>query len=323
MITAPFDKTPPQISVVLCTHNPRAAYLSRTLMGLRAQTLPCDQWEFVLVDNASDQPLSATFDLSWHPRSKHTFEQRLGLTQARLKGLAETSSSLLLYVDDDNVLDADYLETAIEIGRNWPILGAWGGQCIAEYEIQPPSHLSPYLQGLAVRSCKRDSWSNIAVWSDAFPFGAGLCVRREVMVQYQTVVTASPLRLSLDRTGRELLSAGDYDIGLTSCDMGMGCGVFQALKLTHIIPAQRVSDEYMLRLEYGHRYSNTLLACLRGEEPPDPLASWRARIKWKLGALRLSTPRLRFHAAAIAGIRDALRIWHDHAKLTPWIRRSS
>ncbi|MGE5748492.1 MAG: glycosyltransferase family 2 protein, partial [Gemmatimonas sp.] len=43
------------ISVIVCTHNPRKGYLSRTLGSLREQTLPHDGWDLVIVDNASDE----------------------------------------------------------------------------------------------------------------------------------------------------------------------------------------------------------------------------------------------------------------------------
>ncbi len=299
--------------LVLCTHNPRLAYLARCLQGLRNQTLPLDQWELALIDNASDEPLSARVDLSWHPRSKHVREERLGLTHARLCGLAETAADLLVFVDDDNVLNANYLETALAIANAWPMLGTWGGQCLAEFEVPPAEHLTPHLESLAIRTCDRDSWSNLPTWSDAFPYGAGMCVRRKVMIQYRTIATSSPVRLSLDRSGKSLFSAGDYDINLTACDIGLGCGVFQALELVHIIPAQRVAEDYMLRLEYGLKYSNTVLQCLRGMEAHDPWASWRARLKWKLSTFRRSTFPRRFRRAGTKGVCDALLFWREHS----------
>jgi glycosyltransferase involved in cell wall biosynthesis len=52
------------VSVILCTHNPRPDYLDRVLASLRGQTLPAEQWEFLLVDNASRQPLEEIWDIS-------------------------------------------------------------------------------------------------------------------------------------------------------------------------------------------------------------------------------------------------------------------
>jgi cellulose synthase/poly-beta-1,6-N-acetylglucosamine synthase-like glycosyltransferase len=47
------------VSVVIPTHNPRMDYLARVLEALRAQTLPREQWEIIVVDNGSRVSLKA------------------------------------------------------------------------------------------------------------------------------------------------------------------------------------------------------------------------------------------------------------------------
>src|SRR6266487_2314818 len=99
------------ISVIICTHNPRPDYLLRVLDALKAQTLPTEQFELLLIDNASTEPLASTWDLSWHPCSRIIRENDVGLTSARLRGIRESLASMLIFVDDDNVLAKDYLKT--------------------------------------------------------------------------------------------------------------------------------------------------------------------------------------------------------------------
>src|SRR5262245_54996167 len=65
------------VSTILCTHNPRSNYLGRVLEALCAQTLPLNQWELLLVDNASRQPIAPAWNLSWHPHARHVHEDRL------------------------------------------------------------------------------------------------------------------------------------------------------------------------------------------------------------------------------------------------------
>src|SRR6516164_4811858 len=100
------------VSVILCTHNPRPDYLDRVLASLRGQTLPAEQWEFLLVDNASNQLLAEIWDISWHSRRRHIREDELGLTAGRLRGIQESSGKLLVFVDDDNLLAPNFLEQA-------------------------------------------------------------------------------------------------------------------------------------------------------------------------------------------------------------------
>jgi len=52
----------------------------------------------------------------------------------------------------------------------------------------------------------------------------------------------------LDRVGTSLLSAGDLDLAATACDIGLGNGLFTSLKLTHLVPRERLEENYLLRL---------------------------------------------------------------------------
>jgi len=60
-----------EISVVICSHNPRVDYLARMLGALQAQTLPSSDWELLFVDNASSSRLEDICDLSWHPNARY------------------------------------------------------------------------------------------------------------------------------------------------------------------------------------------------------------------------------------------------------------
>src|SRR5205823_5982545 len=154
--------------------------LRRALDGLARQTLPVGKWELLLVDNASQPALDGGLDLSFHPQARLVREERLGLTAARLRGIRESSSKVLVFLDDDNVLDPAYLAHAAAIGDEWPVLGTWGGQILPEFEKTPPEWTRPYLGALAIRETERDCWSNDPQTVDALPYGAGMCVRRAV-----------------------------------------------------------------------------------------------------------------------------------------------
>src|SRR5437870_757728 len=100
-----------RVSVIVCTHNPRDDYFARCVAGLESQTLPRERWELIVVDNASAAGRGPREDLSWHPFVRLLPEATLGLTPARLRGIRDATGELLVFVDDDNVLDADFLET--------------------------------------------------------------------------------------------------------------------------------------------------------------------------------------------------------------------
>ncbi len=277
----------PEISVIICTHNPQSDYLRRVLDALKAQTMSPEQWELLLVDNASKEPLASAWDLSWHPRARHVREDELGLTPARLRGIKESTGELLIFVDDDNILRSDFLASAVEISNEFPFLGAWGGNVEGEFEHQVPDWLKPHLHALAVRKVDRDCWSNYYADNRSMPFGAGLCVRKIVAAAYARALVARPTSRHLGRKGSSLVSGEDIDMALTAYDSGFGTGLFHRLHTTHIIPKARMTVDYLCRLLEGIEYSTHLLRHQRspGYAPPQDskLNKWlRAYQVWRL-----------------------------------------
>ena len=242
--------------------------------ALRKQVVPSSQWELLLVDNASERAVASFCDLSWHPNARHIRENELGLAAARRRGMAEAAAELLIFIDDDNVLATDYLSEALRIKREWPALGTWGsGTIVPEFEQEPADHLKPYLTRLALRDNRKAYWSNVLSCSDATPVGAGMCVRASVANEYRRLHNSDGMRLT-DRKGVALVGHGDYEIAFVGCSLGLGMGVFPELKMMHLIPKERVSDEYHLRLVEGNQISEGLLAYKwMGTEPADPFSA--------------------------------------------------
>jgi hypothetical protein len=253
------------VSVVICTHNPRLDYFARVLNGLRNQTLALSKWELLIVDNASRDPLASSWDISWHPAGRHILESELGLSPARQRGIQEASADLIIFVDDDNVLDETYLAEALKIKQDWPSLGVWGsGSIRGDFEVEPPKILRPWLP---VREVTAPRWSNLAgshpgifgeSSGDAIPWGAGLCVRKEIAIAYGQFCDQSSLQIT-DRQGASLVGGGDTEISFVCCSHGLGTGIFPELKLTHLIPQHRVSNDYIIRFAEGTCLSNFLL----------------------------------------------------------------
>jgi glycosyltransferase involved in cell wall biosynthesis len=300
----PAPNLPPALTVILCAHNPDRQSLTRTLEALAAQTLPKDTWELVFVDNASKTLLSNTIDLSWHPQSRHVQEQKLGLTYARLQGIQQANADVLVFVDDDNVLAEDYLEVAYRISKEWTVLGAWGGQIDPEFVVTPPDWTKPYWRLLAVREVKADRWSNLKQDRQTVPYGAGMCIRKFVAEKYANRVQTDPRRMSLGRRGDLLTSSEDLDLAFTAPDMGLGMGLFAALRLTHLIPATRLEEAYLLRLMKGISYSNVVLDAVRGM-PTSP-GCLSLRLFNFYARLRMDARSRLFYDAAEAGKKLAL-----------------
>ena len=72
------------------------------------------------------------------------------------------------------------------------------------------------------------------------------------------------------------MSAGDSDLAFTACDLGLCRGVFKALRLQHLIPPERVTEAYLLRLTEGIQLSSYILEMSRDSKkiPPDTNCWW-------------------------------------------------
>jgi glycosyltransferase involved in cell wall biosynthesis len=297
----------PCISIIICTHNPRVDYLNRVIGALREQTLELDRWELLLIDNASNQQLDSEFDLSWHPQSRHIREEQLGLTFARARGIQEARAKTLIFVDDDNVLDQNYLAVTLDIGDRFPFIGAWGGQIKGEFEVPPPDWAKPYLPLLAIREFEQDKWSNLLYQHETTPCGAGLCIRKEIAERYCDLTRNNPQRINLDRKGNLLTSCGDSDLAFMACDLGFGTGQFTALKLTHLMPVGRLEESYLVRLVEGMTYSNTILDSLRGRFPTPLQPSLKTKLRELYEFLTTSSMEKRFQKAKKRGMQTAFQ----------------
>lgn len=295
----------PDISVIICTHNPREHYFARVLAALREQTLALDKWELLVVDNCSAKPVSERFEFSWQPAARVVCEDKLGLTPARLRGIREARGELLVFVDDDNVLDPDYLEQALRVAHERPFIGSWSGHCRAEFEELPPEWMRRYWGNLCIREVHQDIWSNLPRLPETMPYGAGLCVRRAAAQHYLKLHDEGRRRMQMDRAGVSLLSGGDNDLAACACDLNMGVGLVSALKLTHLMPRERLTVDYHVRLADGIHYSSVILDAEHGIA-----TSPRSRLGRMIDffrTMRLKQPHRKILAAAYRGRNRACR----------------
>jgi glycosyltransferase involved in cell wall biosynthesis len=292
-----------KISVIICTYNPRDSYMAQTLDGLKQQSLDQADWELLVIDNRSDVPVAGRFDLSWHAHARILREEELGLTPARLTGISESTGEILVFVDDDNVLDPDYLEQALRIAHERPFLGAWGGQCRGIFEQVPPEWTKRYWGLLALHEFDEDAWSNQPRLTDTLPVGAGLCIRRAAADHYLALHQRGDRKFALDRKGDSLISCGDHDLAACACDLGLGTGKIAALKLQHQMPAVRFTQDYLARLCYGTYYSGVMLDAERGiHQMPRSLIGRMADF---IRLLRIRGPHRAMLKACWAGRNDA------------------
>jgi glycosyltransferase involved in cell wall biosynthesis len=106
----------PRVSVAVATYE-RADRLERLLDGLRAQTLPAQDFEVIVVDDASGEATMATLDAAVasgdldlhvirHPENR-------GRAMSREDGWRAARAPVVAFTDDDCVPAPDWLETGL------------------------------------------------------------------------------------------------------------------------------------------------------------------------------------------------------------------
>ena len=296
-----------ELTVAVCTHNPRAAFLARTLAALRAQTLAPERWELLLIDNASSPPVAPAWPLAWHPAARHLTEPALGITAARIRAMREARTGLLLFVDDDNLLAPDYAELSLLRASREPGLGCFGGQLLPEFETPPAEWTRPWWNYLAIRPLQSDRRATGPRHYDALPPTAGMVVRRAVWEHYLELCAHDRRHLQLGVWGTRRVGGEDLDLALCAFDLGLGAGCFADLVLTHLMPAGRLTESYLVQLVEGIAFSTVMLEGLRPAPAGFPIEhlGWFAELRERVRAWRLPAREGRFYQAQLRGRRSA------------------
>jgi len=244
-----------ELSVILCTYNPRRDILAKALDAVDKQTLPKSRWEFIVIDNNSSPALTEkelNKDRTLPLRLLQ--ELRQGNVFARQTGLAAAKADILLFVDDDNIMDPDYFETALKIAAREPKIGAFGGISRGILEGGPVSgwkkKLLPFLgvrdYGPNVQTSFEDKWGE---WE---PIGAGMVFRRDVGLKYVEMVSQIMDAHTLGRKGKGLMAGEDSLLARATYRLGYACSYQPGLKFDHYIKKSRLKTSYLARLLHGH-----------------------------------------------------------------------
>ena len=274
------------ISVIIPTHNPHPDRLRRTLRALRAQTLPTERWETVIVDNASVPALTfADWSAQGPANLRLVTEPAPGLSHARRTGFLAGTGGIFVLVDDDNELAPDYLVETLRLFAAHSRVGVLSGRSLPEFEQTPEPWVREFdsliacrnlgdtpliSQGLRNPATGRNDYPSFA------PIGAGMALRRAAAQCWLDQRSHNALP---DRQSGNLSSSGDNDIVLCTMRAGWEVGYFPALSLTHLIPASRLEPAYLARLNRGIQQSWMQVLTLHEANPWPPLTPAGAALR--------------------------------------------
>jgi glycosyltransferase involved in cell wall biosynthesis len=242
------------------------------------------------VDNNSDPPVNARFVHGALPgiRVQIVRDARQGLVYARESGIRASAAPLIVFLDDDNHLDPDYLERALSIASRQPHLGAFGGRTSGVFERDLPTWKRQLLAYLGVRDYGSEPiTSSSDEWGEWEPIGAGMVCRRDVAERFVEWVQLRSYASRLGRSGSALMSGEDSLIAHAAYSLGYSCSYQPELNLQHWMKPERLNCRTLARTMAGHGRSHVLLRLAKGQRIRKPRFRHLAPAMWTRYAQRV------------------------------------
>ena len=246
------------ISVILCTYN-RDSYIYNVLHSIAVGTLPPTEYEIVLINNNSTDHTEEECRrfVAEHPDIKFRYyvEPQQGLSYARNCGIRNAEGDLLVYVDDDALVNPEYLQTYADFFEHNHEAAAAGGPILPQYDgCEEPSWMSHYTRQLLTGKLYLGE-SEREFPGDAFPGGGNAAYRKSVFDE------VGLFNVELGRKGNSLIGAEEKDLFDKMTSRGMKFFYLPTAILYHLIPPKKLTQDYFDRLTYSigvsERYRTT------------------------------------------------------------------
>jgi GT2 family glycosyltransferase len=235
-----------QITVAICTWN-RAELLDKTLTEMRKLRIPPGvEWELLVVNNnCSDETDAVVSGHQPHLPLRLLHETKQGHSHARNCAIAAAQGELLIWTDDDVLVDPDWLTHYIQVARDWPDVSYFGGTVEGWFESEPPRwmrrHLSE-LNGLFVITYREN---------DIRPLHPGEAVMGANMAFRTEVLKRNPFNTTLGRSRSIIVGADDTEIQQRLRGLGHQGLWAGPARVRHFIPSSRLTTDYAGRWYRG------------------------------------------------------------------------
>ncbi|MBI5380303.1 MAG: glycosyltransferase [Opitutae bacterium] len=227
-----------RLTVAICTYN-RAELLRQTLAGLARQTLPADAYEVLVIDNNSTDHTAAVVAEFAHanPAPRRIQESTQGLEHARNRAIAEARGEIILFGDDDILVESTWLTEILAPfdADTAQRIGALGGEVIPVFPDGLPPWVAEWHSPLRFRT---DAGPLTPQQS---PMGANLAFRRAVFAQ------VGVFAIGLGRNGKNLFAGDETEMLRRVRAAGLEIWFAPAAAVRHQMPASRTTFRYACR----------------------------------------------------------------------------
>ena len=166
------------VTVAICTWN-RAEFLDQTLAEMHKLRIPAGvDWELLVVNNhCTDDTNEVTARHAGKLPLRPLFEAKQGLSPAHNCAIQAARGELIVWTDDDVLVDPDWLDAYCQAAAQWPEATFFGGNIQPWFACEPPRWIvdNPRLAPFS----ERQLGSAVRLMSpQEYPFGANMAFRR-------------------------------------------------------------------------------------------------------------------------------------------------
>ncbi len=238
------------ITVIICCFN-SASRIGPTLEHISKQELDDLSCELLIIDNNCDDNTVELAIKVWKENDAPfplavVRESNPGLSNARKAGVLAARGEIIVFCDDDNWLNVNYLKVAFELFRNDKKIFGACGFCQPVAEIPLPDWFDEYAPFYACGLPLIENNQLLVLR------GAGMIVKAKIL---KALYMKGINHFSSDRKGEELSSGGDDEISFWLKSIGGKVVYSEMLKLRHFMEERRLTIEYRERLVMGMKKS--------------------------------------------------------------------
>lgn len=246
-----------KVTIAICTYN-RAACLDEAIRSVAEAKLPGGlEVEIIVVDNNStDDTWSVICEHARHLPLVGLREARQGLGFARNRAIEAASGDLMLWTDDDVLVDGDWISIYVEAAEAWPAASFFGGAILPRFESSPPRWIRDnllHLEGPYSLMALDDSTRLLAAGTF---IGANMAFRTAVLKDY-------PFDADLGRAGDSLIGGEDTEIFRRLMQDGHQGVCVGRSRVAHRIGGSRMSLSYIAKWYYGAGKTAARIVALR------------------------------------------------------------
>lgn len=233
------------ISVIICCYN-SSSTIKTTLDHLAKQSLNGLKCEVLLVDNNCTDDTVKLAEKVWKqletPFSLTIInEQNPGLSYARKAGVIASKSEVIIFCDDDNFLNDDFLLKAIYRLKSSETIGIIGGRSLPKSSQSLPDWFNKYSAGYAVGQQASETG---VVNLRGYVWGSCMVIRSSLA----KAIFSETNFLTTDRVESQLISGGDVEICLRARLLGYDIFYDEDLVFHHFIHEKKLTEEYRDKL---------------------------------------------------------------------------